>query len=194
MMAEFLTSGIYPVEKIIAITKPGGKSQHIISRQGTPIDLLTNNISSAALITTGKFNGRITSIESHLGFFENTLNIIEDVNNEKMFGFIRPGIKAATVSKTFLSCLTNKAMQVDCSLHGEERACINCSYCENICPNDLMPNFIMKALYSDDIEEALLHGLLDCCRCGLCSYSCPSKIELTKILSDGMDSYYKDKA
>ncbi len=111
-----------------------------------------------------------------------------------MFGFIRPGSDKPTVSKTFLSCLFNSPREMDCTIHGEERACINCSYCENICPNDLMPNFIMKALHSDEIENALEYGLLDCCRCGLCSYTCPSKIELTKILSDGMDSYYKDKA
>ena len=51
----------------------------------------------------------------------------------------------------------------------------------------------MKALHSDDIEDALNYGLLDCCRCGLCSYACPSKIELTQILSDGMDAHFKDK-
>jgi Na+-transporting NADH:ubiquinone oxidoreductase subunit A len=51
----------------------------------------------------------------------------------------------------------------------------------------------MKALLSDDIEDALSYGLLDCARCGLCSYVCPSKIELVQILSFGMDSHYKDK-
>ncbi len=193
MMAQFLTTGIYPVEKLVSITKPGEKGQHIITRQGVPVKTVTGTIPSSCLITTGQFNGRITCMENHMGFFENTLNIINDVNSEKMFGFIRPGINTPTVSNAFLSCFIDKARQVDCNLHGEERACINCSYCENICPNDLMPGFIMKALYSDDIEEALLLGLLDCCRCGLCSYSCPSKIELAQILSDGMDSYYKDK-
>ena len=58
----------------------------------------------------------------------------------------------------------------------------------------MMPNFIMKALLADEIEEALSLGLLDCCQCGLCSFTCPSKIELTKILSDGIESYHKDKA
>jgi Na+-transporting NADH:ubiquinone oxidoreductase subunit A len=82
---------------------------------------------------------------------------------------------------------------MDCTLHGEARACINCSYCERICPNDLMPSFIMKALHADELEDALALGLMDCCRCGLCSFTCPSKIELTQILSDAMDAYYKDK-
>jgi Na+-transporting NADH:ubiquinone oxidoreductase subunit A len=128
-----------------------------------------------------------------MGFFETTLNILPDPQTEEFFGFLHPGLTRHTVSKTFLSCLTRAPKALDCTLHGEERACINCGYCTKICPVDLAPNFIMKALLSDDIEDALSYGLLDCCRCGLCAYTCPSKIELTMILSDGMDAHYKDK-
>ncbi len=194
MMGKFLLTGQYPIEKIVTITKKGDKKPHLLTRQGAPIKPLAGSFPRRGLITTGQFNGRIADLTSHLGFFENTLNIIDTPEEEEVFGFIRPGIDKTSVSKTFLSCLSNSPKQVDCTLHGEERACINCSYCENICPNDLMPNFIMKALHSDEIETALEHGLLDCCRCGLCSYTCPSKIELATILSHGMDSHYKDKA
>jgi Na+-transporting NADH:ubiquinone oxidoreductase subunit A len=145
------------------------------------------------IITTGYFNGRPIDPESHMGFFENTLNIIHDNKEEELLGFIRPGLSKPTVSRTFLSCLTRIPKDFDANIHGEERACINCGYCTNICPVDLAPSFIYKALLSDDIEDALSYGLLDCARCGLCSYACPSKIELTQILSTGMDAYYKDK-
>jgi Na+-transporting NADH:ubiquinone oxidoreductase subunit A len=194
MMGKFLLSGQYPIEKIVTVTKRGDKRPHLLTRQGAPIKTLTGSFPREGMITTGQFNGRLTDLTSHLGFFENTLNIIDTPEEEELFGFIRPGIDKTSVSRTFLSCLSSSPKQVDGSVHGEERACINCSYCENICPNDLMPNFIMKALHSDEIESALAYGLLDCCRCGLCSYTCPSKIELATILSHGMDSYYKDKA
>lgn len=194
MMGKFLLTGQYPIEKMVTITKKGDKKPHLLTRQGAPINTLAGSFGKNGLITTGQFNGRIADLNSHLGFFENTLNIIDTPGEEEMFGFIRPGTDKTSVSRTFLSSLSSSPKQVDCTLHGEERACINCSYCENICPNDLMPSFIMKALHSDEIETALEYGLLDCCRCGLCSYTCPSKIELTKILSHGMDSHYKDKA
>ena len=194
MLGKFLLTGQYPIEKMVTVTKKGDKKPHFLTRQGAPIKILAGSFHKHGMITTGQFNGRVADLNSHLGFFENTLNIIDTPGQEELFGFIRPGSDKTSVSKTFLSCLSNSTKQVDCTLHGEERACINCSYCENICPNDLMPNFIMKALHSDEIETALEYGLLDCCRCGLCSYTCPSKIELTKILSDGMDSYYKEKA
>jgi len=190
MMAKLLTTGQYPTEKVLTISKPGESIPHLLVRQGFPLKELVGNIESDHIITTGQFNGRMASIEDYVGFFENTYNIIPAVDSEQMFGFVDPGFNKPTVSKTFLSCLKDTALSVDATLHGEERACINCGYCENICPNDLMPQFIMKALETDEIEDALQMGLLDCCQCGLCSYTCPSKIELAQILSNGKNNYY----
>ena len=192
-MAQFLETGRYPVDTMVTVTRGNDKKPHMLTRQGSPVRLLAGNFPPGSLITTGRLNGRIKDPDAHLGFFENTLNILPDAQGDEMFGFMRPGLNKPTVSKAFLSCLFNREVQLDGTLHGEERACINCSYCENICPVDLMPNFIMKALVGDDIEEALELGLLDCSRCGLCSFTCPSKIELTRILSRGMDAHHKDK-
>jgi Na+-transporting NADH:ubiquinone oxidoreductase subunit A len=192
-MAQFLLTGHYPVEKLVTVSQPQVTTPHILTRQGAPISSFVNLNDSDNLITTGQFNGRQVFLNDHLGFFENTLNILKNAGGDKMFGFAHPGFNTPTVSNTFISRILNRHLEVDCTLHGEERACINCSYCEDICPNDIMPNFIMKSLYSDEIEEALELGLLDCSKCGLCSYACPSKIELKEILSKGIDAYYKDR-
>ncbi|MCF6249143.1 MAG: 4Fe-4S dicluster domain-containing protein [Desulfobacula sp.] len=193
LVAKLLLDGRYPVKRVITVTRSDDKKPHIITRQGAPVKDLIGQMDTTGIITTGRFNGRSVNPDSHLGFFENTLNIIHDNDGDEMFGFILPGLSKPTVSKTFLSCLTSTPKDLDCTIHGEERACINCGYCTKICPIDLAPNFIMKALHADDIEDALGFGLLDCVRCGLCSFTCPSKIELTKLLSDGMDAHFKDK-
>jgi len=193
LLAKLLLKGRYPTKRVITVTRENDQKPHIIARQGSPVKDLAGELNPNYIILTGRFNGRLVNPGSHLGFFENTLNIIRDNKEDELFGFIQPGLSKASVSRTFLSCLTKTPKDLDANSHGEERACINCGYCTNICPVDLAPNFIMKALLSDDIEDALNYGLLDCSRCGLCSYTCPSKIELTKILSDGMDTHYKDK-
>lgn len=193
MMGRLLLSGRYPVDKIVTVTRPGEHQPHMRVRQGMPLSALVEKMPENSIVTTGRFNGRILEADTHIGFFENTVNIIEAGSGEELFGFVRPGLNKPTVSSTFLSSLFKRPAKMDCTLHGEARACINCSYCERICPNDLMPSFIMKALHADELEDALALGLMDCCRCGLCSFTCPSKIELTQILSDAMDAYYKDK-
>jgi Na+-transporting NADH:ubiquinone oxidoreductase subunit A len=193
LLAKLLLTGRYPVTRVATVTRANDRKPHIMTCQGAPVKDLAGRLEAGDLVATGRFNGRAVDPGSHMGFFENTLNIIHAGQEEEMFGFIRPGLTKPTASKTFLSCLIPGPKEFDCNLHGEERACINCSYCTHICPNDLAPSFIMKALASDDIEDALSYGLLDCCGCGLCSYACPSKIELTNILSQGIDAHYKDK-
>ncbi|WP_321495402.1 4Fe-4S dicluster domain-containing protein [uncultured Desulfobacter sp.] len=193
LIGRFVLSGRYPVEKIVTVTSSGERLPHMRVRQGMPLSALAGIIPGNSIVTTGRFNGRILENDAHIGFFENTVNIIDAGSEEQMFGFVRPGFDKPSVSATFLSSLFRRSAKMDCTLHGEERACINCSYCERICPNGLMPSFIMKALHAGELEDALALGLMDCCRCGLCSFACPSKIELTSTLSDAMDAYYKDK-
>ncbi|MFH2093269.1 MAG: 4Fe-4S dicluster domain-containing protein [Pseudomonadota bacterium] len=193
LVAKFMLIGVYPIKRVVTVTRPHDKKPHIITRQGAPIKNLAGQLQPNSIITTGRFNGRVADPDTHLGFFESTLNIINQSPTEELLGFLQPGFSKPSVSHTFASSLLGRPQDLDCNLHGEERACINCGYCTKICPVDLMPSFIMKALHSDDIEDALNLGLLDCCRCGLCSYTCPSKIELTHILSQGMDTHYKDK-
>ncbi len=192
-MAEFLETGKFPSRTMVTVTKPRAAKPHILTRIGAPVDHVAGRLDAGDMITTGQLNGRIARRGTHMGFFETTLNVLPKGQDDLMFGFVRPGADSPSVSHTFLSRLLNKPVTVDNTIHGEERACINCSYCEKICPNDLMPSFILKAILADDIEEALSLGLMDCCRCGLCSYTCPSKIELTQILSQAMDSHHKDK-
>lgn len=195
MMGQFLSTGRYPVERMVTLTQDGDRRPHMIIRQGAPVSRLAGHVTDGSLVTTGQFNGRQMSSDSHIGFFETTVNIIGPGEGEEMFGFVRPGLDKTTVSASFLSSLfKERPARVDCTLHGEERACINCSYCQRICPNEMMPSFIMKALHADEIEEALSMGLLDCCQCGLCSFTCPSKIELARVLKAGMDAHHKDKS
>ncbi|MBU1244425.1 4Fe-4S dicluster domain-containing protein, partial [Myxococcota bacterium] len=48
------------------------------------------------------------------------------------------------------------------------------------CPAGLDPQHLWKCLRKGFIEEAQSHGLSRCLECGLCSYACPSKIELAQ--------------
>lgn len=43
----------------------------------------------------------------------------------------------------------------------------------------LLPQVIHRYLYRDAIDQAEAAGLLHCIGCGLCSYVCPSKIEMS---------------
>ena len=65
-------------------------------------------------------------------------------------------------------------------LRGEQRPCVACGFCEEVCPAGIMPHFIHKLLYQNELEEVEKHRIDLCVGCGLCSFVCPSKLELGK--------------
>ena len=197
LLGVFVSTGRYPVERIVAV---GGSraatAGHVSTRAGVPLALLTGEDTGAAggmrAIVGGVFTGFSGSLEGFMGFYQTALNLVDDGDREEPFAFIRPGYDRPSHSTAFLSALHRKPFPMDCSQHGEERACINCGSCAAVCPVDILPQFTLKCLVADEVEEALAHGLLDCAECGLCTYVCPSKIELGETFRAAKARYYKE--
>ena len=199
LLGEFFRTGRYPVGRIMVV---GGslasKCCHVSTRAGVPLRLLCDceaeSKMNARYIVGGVFTGFRAVPDSFMGFYQNALNLIDDGDREEPFGFIRPGYGKPSYSKAFLSAFRRKPFPMDCGQHGELRACVNCGTCAKVCPVDILPQFTMKCLVADEVEEALSHGLLDCAECGLCTYTCPSKIELCSFLKVAKARYYKEIA
>jgi Na+-transporting NADH:ubiquinone oxidoreductase subunit A len=199
LLGEFLRTGCYPVQRIMSV---GGSlapaAEHVSTRAGVPLRRLTGGgsmgLPTGRTIVGGLFNGFTGGADSFMGFYQNALNLIDDGDREELLGFIRPGFHKPSTSTAFLSVFQRKPFPMDCGQHGEERACINCGTCARICPVDILPQFTMKCLVADEMEEALAHGLLDCAECGLCTYACPSKIQLREVFRAAKAQYYKEIA
>ncbi|MEK7395846.1 MAG: 4Fe-4S dicluster domain-containing protein [Candidatus Poribacteria bacterium] len=115
---------------------------------------------------------------------------IPENRNRKFLAFIRPGFRSDSYTRTFMSkYLPIATKTVDTNKNGEERPCISCNYCEEVCPVSIIPHILSKYVQRDMIDETLanLH-IFDCIQCGLCSYVCPSKISLAQHIKAGMDS------
>lgn len=197
LLGAFLRSGRYPVERIVSVggslaPQPG----HVKTRAGVLLRHVCGGLplitSSLRYIVGGMFTGFTGSADSFMGFYQNALNLIDDGDREEPFGFIRPGYDKPSYSRAFLSAFRRKPFAMDGSQHGEARACVNCGACAAICPVDILPQFTMKCLVVDEVEEALAHGLLDCAECGLCTYVCPSKIRLCQTFRSAKAQYYRE--
>jgi len=199
LLGDFFLSGRYPIQRIVSL---GGSlaptAGHVSTRAGVPLEHLCGDAPTgrpaARFIVGGVFTGYTGSADSFMGFYQNALNLIDDGDREEPLGFIRLGFDKPSYSNAFLSALRRRPLPMDCGQHGEVRACVNCGTCAQICPVDILPQFTMKCLVADEIEEALAHGLLDCSECGLCTYACPSKIELREVLRAAKAQYYKEIA
>jgi Na+-transporting NADH:ubiquinone oxidoreductase subunit A len=198
LLAELLKTGKYPIERTVVLGGNMAKEKkHILTRVGVPLDHLipghTDYSIRARHIVGGIFRGYIGNKDSYMGFYETSLVLIPEGGEKEFFGFLRPGYAKPSRSRAFLSYFNKSTLLMDCNFHGEERACINCGSCTEVCPVDILPQFTYKCVLADEIEEALVHGMLDCVECGLCTYVCPSKLELCETLKKTKKAYYLEQ-
>jgi electron transport complex protein RnfC len=62
--------------------------------------------------------------------------------------------------------------------------CINCGRCVKVCPEGLLPNYLMQQAVKANIEACDKLHVDDCIGCGLCSYICPGKVPITELLKN----------
>lgn len=54
-----------------------------------------------------------------------------------------------------------------------------------VCPQQLVPQMLVKAVKSNDFEKFDALGGMECIECGCCSFICPAKIPLTQRFKYG---------
>lgn len=196
-IGQLFLTGEYPVEQTVVLAGDLAKNpRHIKTREGVLYkDLLGADKTSepTRYISGGVLVGRSGGAEGALSYQEYALHLIREGSEQEMLTFFRPGFNKPTFSRTYLSALLGKARQkMTTSLNGGDRSCVSCSACPSVCSVDALPQVIMKNLYANDVEEAVKLGLLDCADCGLCTYVCPSKIDLDGILSGARQRLAKE--
>ncbi|MEW5814923.1 MAG: 4Fe-4S dicluster domain-containing protein, partial [Spirochaetota bacterium] len=196
---EAIAEGKPLIERIIALGGPGFcDNPHVKVRLGTPFSEI--------------IKGKITA-EKELRFIHNSTNTgpaIQDLSipvtkestalialHERKTGevlsFARPGFKKDSFSNTFLSRFLPFKRDAHTNIRGERRACLSCTFCADICPTGLMPNVLHPYIERKIIDETLnRYKIFDCIDCNLCTYVCPSKIPVAKLLHDGKEQLRKD--
>jgi Na+-transporting NADH:ubiquinone oxidoreductase subunit A len=112
-------------------------------------------------------------------------------------GWLAPGGNKFSNHRFFLSSfLPKKKMKMTTDTFGGPRALIPVGSYNRVVPSDIEPNFLMKAILCEDIEEMLALGLLEMSReeAALCTVVCPSKINYSQILEQGWLQFEKETA
>jgi len=146
------------VERIISVTgSVVAKPGNLKARIGTPFSELVEFCGS----TTGQI-GKI-------------------ISGGPMMGFALPNLEAPVAKGSSGLLLLNKK-------EGhilEERTCLRCGRCVDVCPQNLFPSLIAAAVKNDDLKTADKAGMTDCMKCGSCAYVCPAHIRLVQWIDTG---------
>jgi Na+-transporting NADH:ubiquinone oxidoreductase subunit A len=198
VIAEFLKTGRFPIDRIITLGGPSvTQARHFRTRLGAALEALIAGRTAAGnlrMVAGGALTGTSAARNSHLGLFEKSLVLLPegDVPGDCL-AWILPGRKTPSYSRAFLSSFLGRRQHpMDCNRHGGLRACIQCNFCAQVCPVDILPQLTYKTILAGEVEESLDHGLLDCVECGLCSLVCPSKIELLATLREARGNLYAE--
>ncbi len=192
---EAVVEGKPLIERTIALCGPAFKEPvHIKARIGTALKDLVSLRIKEGMIPRFVLNGILTGPELKdltlpIDKAYSQIIAIPENHRREFLSFLQFGPQSDSYSHTFLAkfypttkktCETNK--------HGEERACISCNYCEEVCPVAIIPHLLSKYVQRNIIDETVMNlRIFNCIECGLCSYVCPSKIPLAKHIKDGQE-------
>ena len=181
------------IDRIVALSGPGfARNIHVRARVGTVI----SHIVAPWLRGTGRFRlvenslltGRMIANPASTPVGQETDNLIAVPEKEEggFLPFAGPGFRKDSYSLTFASRFLPLGKEADTNLHGDERPCISCGFCQSVCPVRILPNLLHRYVKRAIIDETILrYRITRCIDCNLCTYVCTSKIDVASLIRQG---------
>lgn len=179
-------------ERIIALSGPGfSENPHVRVRIGTPVshvvaDYLKQGVKSRLVLNSPLMGEALTDLSRPVDLTFSQIIAVPEKPEREFLAFMRPGVRRDSYSNTFLANFMAAAKKTDTNLHGEQRPCIYCGYCEEVCPVGIIPHLIYHNVLKINVAEFLLQlKIFKCMHCNLCNYVCPVKLPLSQGILKG---------
>ena len=131
----------------------------------------------------------------YLGFYDHQLTVIPEGRNFEFLGWALPGLEKYSVSRSFFSWLSpNKKYRLDTNLKGGRRAFVMTGEYEKVFPMDIYPVQLLKAILIEDIDLMERLGIFEVSEedMALCEFVCTSKMQVQKIVRQGLELMRKE--
>jgi len=193
-IGNFFLTGELDVSLIITLGGPSVLNPtHMKSRLGAPVSLcLEDNIKDGdqRIVSGDVLTGDKIDFDDFLGFYDSSITVLPEGGEREFIGMLRPGTAMSRYSLTnaFLGTLKG-GYDFNTLKNGSERYMVPINSWEEVLPMDILPNPLYRAILVEDVEEMEQLGIYECEEedFALCSFACPSKIDLGKTIRDGLD-------
>ncbi len=197
--AEFFLNGRYPATRLVAMAGTGlSERRYVRATEGMMIRDMVNGgttTDDVRFISGNILTGSRRRVEGFIGFYDNLLSVIPEGRKRRFLGWIWPGLKSFSFSKTFLSALVPlKSYNLDTNTNGGLRAFVQTGIFEQVLPMDIYPDFLIRSILAEDIAEMEGLGIYEVCEedFALCSYIDPSKNDVCGIIRHGLELIEKE--
>ena len=163
-------------------------------------DVLAGNINKereVRCISGNVLTGKKIPVNGFLGAFHSQLTVIPEGNDvHEMLGWIMPRLNDYSTSHSYFNWLMGKKKEyvLDARVKGGERHMIMSNEYDKVLPMDILPEYLIKAIIAGDIDRMEELGIYEVAPedFALCEFVCSSKMELQRIVREGLDMLRKE--
>ncbi len=215
-IGRWCTTGEYRPERVIAVGGPAAKAPKYyrvlcgaslkriseVQLMDASYPSMTSSTSETRIISGSPLSGATVEADGFLGMYDHQVCFIEEGDHYDFMGWLMPGVKKYSFSKTFLSGLLMplKALPLkpsydfNTNVHGSVRPFLFTGSFEKVFPFDIYPLQLIKACIVGDIELQEKLGIYEVEPedFALCEFIDPSKTEIQTIIREALEVLRKE--
>ncbi|TNE68615.1 MAG: Na(+)-translocating NADH-quinone reductase subunit A [Bacteroidetes bacterium] len=193
IIGRLFREGRFRADRVFALTGSCvNEPQYFQAVTGQRMSTVLNgrlNSDHCRVIQGNVLTGKKSSSDDFLSFYTNQITVIPEGDQPEFFGWLLPGFKKLSLSRTFFSWLApNRVYDLDTNMHGEERAFVISGQYDRVLPMNIYPVYLLKAILARDIERMEQLGIYEVAEedFALCEFVCTSKINVQEIVAEGL--------
>ena len=202
-IGRLFNTGCLDLTRVIAfagseVTAPAYCEMKVGQRLDTLLKGRVSTGKNLRVISGNVMTGVKTSAEGYLTAHATEVNVIPEGDDvHEMLGWIMPRFGEYSSSRSYFSWLMpRKAYTLDARIKGGERHMIMSNEYDSVFPMDIFPEQLVKAIIAGNIDRMEALGIYEVAPedFALCEFVDSSKLELQRIVREGLDMLRKEMA
>ena len=205
-IGELLATGMASFDTIVAVDgSEVATPQYVKTVMGSPVaDLVEGNIAGDSKLNKRYISGNVLTgakVDPETGYlrapYRQVTVIPENDHPDEFMGWASLSPKKFSIYRDFTGWLLGrrgKKVKMDARLQGGERAIVMSGEYDRMLPMDIYPEFLIKSIIAFDIDKMEQLGIYEVAPedFALAEYADTSKLELQRIVRQGLDKMKKE--
>ncbi|PCJ51855.1 MAG: hypothetical protein COA79_25415 [Planctomycetota bacterium] len=196
-IGKLFLNGKIPNEKIICVAGQGVKEdsrKYYNVKLGCSLkDFFESILESGEqrIISGDVLSGSQKKADMYMSFSDNGFTVIPEGRERHFLGWMSAGVNKLSNSRLFASSLLGgkENWRLNTNKNGSLRALVATGWYDRVMPMDIYVDVLVKAVLANDFDLAIQLGILEVAPedFALCTFVCPSKVEIQSIIEDGLN-------